>query len=197
MASPFRRLLLPLVLTSAIAASSACSDDPATTAGGGGPSDGGASSKEDGGANRNEGEDDAETDNDSGRSDAEPGDQDAGACGPIVTTPGETCIGFGAKAETCDPACGQPYGYVCFDGAPPGFAGCRKASESPLGQTYCCPKNECVAQPDQDQMCNGVTGKPHRFQCPPDGNGGNVAPPAGCEEKDSGGSEVEKYYCCP
>lgn len=62
---------------------------------------------------------------------------DACWCGRahIVTAPGETCVGFGAKPETCDPSCEQPYGYVCFDGAPPGFEGCRKVSESTLGQT--------------------------------------------------------------
>jgi hypothetical protein len=65
------------------------------------------------------------------------------------------------------------------------------------GQTYCCSKNDCVAQPDQDSMCSGSAGKPHRFQCPPDGKGGNVAPPAGCKESGSGATAVEKFYCCP
>ncbi|MBX3190350.1 MAG: hypothetical protein KF819_25345 [Labilithrix sp.] len=195
MTSPLHRLLLGSLLASGIAVSSACSDDPSTTGGGGDATDGGSPSRSDSGATGDQGDD--ATDGDSGTSERDSGDEDAGACGPIVTTPGETCVGFGAKAETCDPACGQPYGYVCFDGAPPGFDGCRKVSDSALGQTYCCPKNECVAQPDQDTMCNGTAGKPHRFQCPPNGNGGNVAPPAGCEEKGSGGSEVEKFYCCP
>lgn len=126
------------------------------------------------------------------------GSKEAGLCGPIVTTPGETCVGFGAKAETCDPSCEQPYGYICFDGAPPGFEGCRKVTDSAFGQTYCCPKNDCVAQPDQEAACSDVAGKPHRFQCPPDGSGGHVAPAAGCEETGpGGGSDVEKFYCCP
>lgn len=144
----------------------------------------------------------AAADEDAGSSDSSRGEDaggaaDGGCAGPIVTTPGETCIGFGAKEDSCDPACGQPYGYVCFAGAPPGFTGCRKASESAFGQTYCCPKNDCVAQPDLDAMCKGESGKPRRFQCPPDGRGGHVAAPAGCTESGSGSSEVEKFYCCP
>lgn len=121
---------------------------------------------------------------------------DAAACvGPIATTPGETCIGFGAAPETCDPACGQPFGYVCFDGGPPGMEGCREQSVSGFGNTYCCPKNECVAQPDQDTECPDAS-KPRRFQCPPEG-GGHVEPPPGCVETGSGETALEKFYCCP
>ena len=132
--------------------------------------------------------------------------QDAGAdaadgsCPPTKVVPdaGETCIGFGKKADPCDPACGLPaYGYVCFGGQPPGFAGCVQARASSLGETYCCPENKCVAQPDQDGMCAAVQGKPHRYQCPPLEGGGNAAPPAGCTESGSGGTELEKFYCCP
>jgi hypothetical protein len=121
---------------------------------------------------------------------------DAGCGGPIVTTPGETCTGFGTSATSCDPACGQPYGYVCIGGGPPASSGCRRVSESAFGETYCCPKNDCVAQPDQDGLCGG-SGQPRRYQCPPDGDGGSVAPPADCVDGGSGASEVEKFYCCP
>ncbi len=195
--SSLRRLVVVCLFASSVAVFAACSDDaPAST--GGGTSDGGPSSKADSRRPSRAPGEDAATEPDSGTSDTDSGEKEAGSCGPIVTTPGETCIGFGAKPETCDPSCEQPYGYVCFDGAPPGFEGCRKASESALGQTYCCPKNDCVAQPDQDATsCSDTAGKPHRFQCPPNGSGGNVPPPAGCEEKGSGGSEVEKFYCCP
>lgn len=197
--APSRLAVVPLLVLFSLAALDGCSDDP-TSADGADAGAGDAASTRDGGG----GTDTDPPDEDSGdgrdRRDGgeEGGVEDSGACtGPIVTTPGETCVGFGAKAQTCDPACGQPYGYVCFEGAPPGFAGCRRVSDSALGQTYCCPNNACVAQPDQDAMCNGTAGKPHRFQCPPNGSGGNVAPPAGCAEVGSGESEVEKFYCCP
>jgi hypothetical protein len=116
--------------------------------------------------------------------------------GKILPATGETCVGFGKKTP-CDPACGLPeYGYVCFNGGPPSFAGCVQASSTAFGETYCCPENKCVAQPDQDAMCtNGA--KPHRYQCPPNGSGGNVAPPAGCTETGSGGTPLERFYCCP
>jgi|GEM_PF-1874605 len=129
----------------------------------------------------------------------EAGGRDA-SCATGVTKPatGETCIGFGKKSP-CDPACGLPeYGYVCFNGGPPGFAGCLQTQASAFGETYCCPSNACVPQPDQDGMCAAVAGKPHRYQCPPKGpDAGNVDPPAGCVESGSGASEVEKFYCCP
>lgn len=108
----------------------------------------------------------------------------------VAPATGETCIGFG-KGMPCDPACGLPqYGYVCFNGGPPGFAGCVQASASSLGETYCCPDDKCVPQPDQDTKCS--SGTPHRYQCPP-----NVMPPAGCGDGGSGGSNVERFYCCP
>lgn len=191
-----RLAALPILALLFVGALHGCADGPATeTPGDAGTSDGSRSKDSGGGATD---DDPTETDASTNADDSGSGN-DSGTCsGPIVTTPGETCVGFGAKAETCDPACGQSYGYVCFDGAPPGFTGCRKVTDTSFGQTYCCPKNECVAQPDQDAMwCSGVAGKPHRFQCPPNGNGGHVAPPAGCEEKGSGGSNVEKFYCCP
>jgi hypothetical protein len=135
------------------------------------------------------------------KADAEPFVPDAdvdASCpkGKILPATGETCVGFG-KGTPCDTACGLPqYGYVCFSGGPPGFAGCVQASSSAFGETYCCPDNKCVAQPDQDAMCtNGA--KPHRYQCPPNGSGGNVAPPAGCTETGSGTTPIERFYCCP
>src|SRR4051794_34339243 len=48
--------------------------------------------------------------------------------GKVLPSTGETCIGFG-KGSPCDPLCGLgAYGYVCFNGGPPGFAGCIQAS---------------------------------------------------------------------
>lgn len=115
----------------------------------------------------------------------------------VVASTGETCIGFG-KGTPCDTACGLPaYGFVCFNGGPPGFAGCVQASSTgSFGDTYCCPENKCVPQPDQDKACKAA-GTPHRYQCPPDGTGGSVAPPAGCADGGGGGSAVERFYCCP
>jgi hypothetical protein len=123
-----------------------------------------------------------------------------GGCPPgkVVPDKGETCIGFG-KGTPCGSAgaCGLPaYGYVCLNGGPPGFMGCVQASSTSFGETYCCPDNRCVPQPDQDKQCK-TAGKTHRYQCPPDGNGGSVAPPAGCEDGGAGGSAVERFYCCP
>lgn len=126
--------------------------------------------------------------------DDEEADDDDAKCGPVVTTSGETCVGFG-EGDPCDASCGR-YGYVCFGGAPPGIEGCHKVRDTAAGETYCCAKNDCVAQPDQDSMCSD-SAKPHRFQCPPDSKDGNVAPPSGCKETKSGATEVEKFYCCP
>lgn len=104
-------------------------------------------------------------------------------------------MGFG-KGTPCNAGCGE-YGYVCFNGGPPGFAGCLELTDNgQFGSTYCCPQNKCVPQPDQDGMCT-APGKTHRYQCPPDGIGGNVAPPAGCVDAGSGGTAVERFYCCP
>lgn len=123
-----------------------------------------------------------------------------GACPTpkVLPSTGETCVGFGAGTG-CDTACGLPaYGYVCFNGGPPGFANCVQASSTgAFGDTYCCPDNKCVPQPDQDNECTTAAGKPHRYQCPPDGAGGNVAPPNGCADGGVGGSALERFYCCP
>jgi hypothetical protein len=123
-----------------------------------------------------------------------------GTCGPNnASKTGETCIGFGAKPESCDAGC-NPYGYVCFGGGPPAFANCHEMRVSAIvGNTYCCSENKCVAEPDQDQQClDAGAGKTHRYQCPPNENGsGNVTPPNGCVEHVSGTTAVEKFFCCP
>jgi hypothetical protein len=120
---------------------------------------------------------------------------DAGACpkGKSIPDAGETCTGFG-KGDPCTPECGL-YGYVCVNGGPPGFTGCLQMSGGSFGETYCCPKNDCVAEPDQDSHCSGAGGKPHLFQCPPNGDGGFVAPAAGCATTTPLGPY--DYYCCP
>ena len=116
---------------------------------------------------------------------------DGGASGK-----GETCIGF-ARGAPCGANGFADYGYVCFNGSPPGIAGCKLAtSTGSFGDTYCCTENKCVAQPDQDKECKAA-GTPHRYQCPPQGDGGAVAPPAGCADGGSGGSAVEHFSCCP
>ena len=118
-------------------------------------------------------------------------DAEAGA-----STTGETCIGFG-KGTPCGTATFPDYGYVCFNGSPPGIAGCKLASSTgSFGDTYCCTENKCVAQPDQDKECK-TAGAPRRFQCPPNGDAGPVMAPAGCISAGSGGSAVENFYCCP
>ena len=120
---------------------------------------------------------------------------DSGACkGKTIADAGETCTGFG-KGDPCTPECGL-YGYVCINGGPPGFTGCYQMSGGSLGETYCCPKNDCVAEPDQDKFCADAGAKPHLFQCPPDGSGGFVKPAnAGCAKTDPLGPY--DYYCCP
>lgn len=114
-----------------------------------------------------------------------------GEAGP----PGETCVGFG-KGTPCGTASYPDYGYVCFDGGPPGFLGCQRASTTSFGDTYCCPENKCVSQPDQDKECKSAAA-PHRYQCPPNGSGGSVQPPPGCADAGGGASPVERFYCCP
>ncbi|MDB4937930.1 MAG: Poly(3-hydroxybutyrate) depolymerase [Labilithrix sp.] len=156
-------------------ATTPASGDAATTGEGG--DDGGAAS-------------DAHTASDGASNDA--------SCptGKAVPDKGETCIGFG-KGTPCGAACGLPaFGYVCFNGGPPGFAGCLQAGTTSFGDTYCCPENECVPQPDQDKECK-TAGKPHRYQCPPDESGSPVAPPAGCAGTDAGSTALETFYCCP
>lgn len=112
------------------------------------------------------------------------------------TRAGETCVGFGDDAK-CASACGRPYGFVCFDGGPPAFTDCARVSSTFLGDTYCCTENKCVLQPDRGGDCAGVAGKPNRYQCPPGTDGGPVTASAGCVEKGSGGSKLERFYCCP
>lgn len=128
------------------------------------------------------------------------GDAGAPAADSSTTVPdagvGQTCVGYGA-GETCATEQGKPYGYVCFDGPPPGIAGCTLTRESgSLGNNYCCEESACVEQIDQSAACSGVSGKPRRVQCPPTETG-NAAPPDGCVEHQSGASDVEKFYCCP
>lgn len=107
---------------------------------------------------------------------------------------GETCVGYGTTGDSCTSEQGRPYGYVCFGGPPPAIAGCTLTRESSsLGNNYCCAANECVEQIDQSAQCGAVSGKPHRFQCPP----GSSAPASECAEHGSGSTELEKYYCCP
>ena len=108
---------------------------------------------------------------------------------------GETCIGYGA-GETCADVAEKPYGYICVNGAPPGITGCTLKSASSLGDSWCCSENACVEQIDQSAACDGVTGKPHRVQCPPT-ESGHATPPPDCEEHQSGETDLEKFYCCP
>jgi hypothetical protein len=147
-------------------------------------------------------DDGASTNGDSG-SGTEDAGADASTC-PKTTDAvgaGETCTGFGRGAP-CDTSCGlPPYGYACIDGGPPGLTGCVLASSSPFGQTYCCPKNECVAEPDQDAKCAGVSGKPHLYECPPINDepgvdGGVAAAPPGCAPRAVPASPFH-YECCP
>lgn len=180
-----KRALLPILSIVGLLAGASCSSEetttgPASSDGGdaGGPLPDSSTGSTDAGGNA-----DAKTDT------GTTPDEDAGV--------GETCIGYGDTGDTCDTEQGKPYGYVCFGGAPPGVKGCKLTRTSgTLGNNYCCEENPCVEQIDQGAACNGVSGKPHRYQCPPDG-AGNATPPAGCEEHNSGGSAVEKYYCCP
>jgi hypothetical protein len=138
---------------------------------------------------------DGATDDDGAASD---GGTDSAVDAPVdsgANGTGETCIGF-AKGTPCG-ANGLPdYGYVCFNGSPPGIAGCKIASSSGFGDTWCCTENKCVAQPDQDKECKAGS-PPHRYQCPPEGDAGNVPPPAGCADGGPGGSPLERFYCCP
>jgi hypothetical protein len=198
--SPFVLLSLGLVASSAgglVLFAGGCGSDAATTS----PTNDGSTSVDEGGGASEAGSDggvrdgslDAATSSDGG------GGGDSGACPTPIVKPstGETCVGFGA-GDPCKTACGLPaFGYVCFNGGPPGFAGCVQASSTgAFGDTYCCPDDTCVAQPDQDGMCT-TAGKSHRFQCPPDGAGGNVAPASGCVDGGSGGSALEHFFCCP
>jgi hypothetical protein len=189
-------------IATSLALAIACSTDPNT---GGTALVDGSSPNNEGGSSTTPDGSSSGGDDDSGQPKPDDGgSSDASCVGPIVTTSGETCIGFG-PTDTCDPSCGQPFGYICFNGAPPGFTGCREQRVSAsLGNTYCCPKNDCVAMPDRDQECASTAGKPHRFQCPPNDNpsdGGPptsfATPPGGCVEKGSGATELERFYCCP
>jgi hypothetical protein len=121
---------------------------------------------------------------------------DAGDAATSSQGKGETCIGF-AKGPPCGAGGLPDYGYVCFNGSPPGLTGCVLAtSTGSFGDTYCCPENTCVAQPDQDKECKAA-GTPHRYQCPPNGVGSSVAPPVGCADAGGGGTALERFYCCP
>ncbi|CAN5709772.1 hypothetical protein BH11MYX4_BH11MYX4_14970 [soil metagenome] len=176
-----------LSLASTAAVIDGCSSDSSN------PALGDAATAADGPGTKIDGatEGDAGPTNDSGGDSAADGAVDSGANGK-----GETCIGF-AKGTPCGVNGFGDYGYVCFNGSPPGIEGCKLASSTgSFGDTYCCTENKCVAQPDQDKECK-TAGKPHRFQCPPNGDAGPVAAPAGCAAAGGGGSAVENFYCCP
>ncbi len=160
-------------------------------------------------------DDDATPDDDSGGaadSDAPDGirdadgDRDAGAIaeagpdgcvsGEIVPDAGDTCVGFGT-GDSCSTACGlPPYGYVCTNGGPPGFAGCVRVSNSALlGGTYCCPDLQCVRVTSQDNACADAGLGPRLYQCATQTDGGLLAKPAqGCTEL--GGLPSYRYFCC-
>lgn len=158
--------------------------DPVTT-----PTSDAATGKDSSSTNE---EDASEPEADAGKDSSTPkADAEAGA-----SNTGETCVGFGKGTPCGAGAFPQEYGYVCFNGGPPGFTGCKQASKTAFGETWCCAENKCVAQPDQDAKECKTAGKPHRYQCPPNGSGGNVAPPAGCTGGDAG-TAVEVFYCCP
>lgn len=190
-----RRASLTLATLTALALTGrtllACATDDDDALGGVAASgeDGGTSSGKDGGAAATE---------DSATPAAADGEAPSTCPGTTTATQkGETCIGFGKTGSTCANACGRAYGFVCVNGGPPGFSDCVRVSASSFGESYCCTENRCVAQPDQDKECTGVSGKPHRYQCPVADDGGPLTPPAGCTEKGSGGSSAEKFYCCP
>lgn len=186
MTRPMLRLRIAFAL-SVLAAAAACSSEESGSSTPGGSDAGGGhdAAHPDGSDAGGGGGEDASAGDDAG---------DAGK-GADAAKSGETCIGYGQSAS-CEGGL-PPYGYVCFGGPPPDFSGCIETSASSLGNGYCCPSNDCVAQPDQDTACSGVSGKPHRFQCPPAGDGGTVPAPAGCVEHASGSTELEKFYCCP
>lgn len=189
--------LLALSLTTAAAAVVACATDDAVSPDAG--TDGAAARRD-----ATSGDDDTGVfDAGGGGSDARvEGGSDAsfdGACleASVVPQTGETCAGFG-RGEPCEPACGHPaFGYVCFDGGPPNLSGCVQVRKSFLGETYCCPKNDCVRVPDLDTECAGQAGGSRLYQCPPEGDGGTAAPPSpACSPKTVAASPY-KYHCCP
>jgi hypothetical protein len=172
-----------------------CGSDPTTSS----PTADGSTSIDDGGTAREGGSDGGASDASRDAPTGGDGGGDGGACPTPIVKPstGETCVGFGA-GDPCKTACVLPsFGYVCFNGGPPGFAGCVQASSTgSFGDTYCCPDDKCVPQPDQDSKCT-TAGKSQRFQCPPDGDGGTVAPASGCVDGGFGGSALEHFFCCP
>lgn len=176
------RLATAIVLVTAFG----CSSEDATSSA---STDGGTDAAPAAPKDASNGDDDAATDPDAGASDAGTGND--------ASKVGETCVGYGA-GDTCQTEQGKPFGYVCFGGPPPGIDGCKETRTSAsLGNNYCCSENDCVEQIDQGAQCNGVSGKPRRVQCPPSGDAGNVTPPAGCVEHNSGSTVLEKLYCCP
>lgn len=179
-------LVFAFAVVGALAAIEGCSSDSTT---GGAADDAGVAA--DGPGSKTDGAADDDGSASDGGTDA-PTDAktDGGNAGK-----GETCIGF-AKGSPCGAGGLPDYGYVCFNGSPPGIAGCTLASSSAFGETYCCTENKCVAQPDQDKTCTG--GKPpHRYQCPPEGDAGaTVAPASGCVSAGGGGG-LEAFFCCP
>lgn len=197
-----RAALLFFCVPVLIVAACASSEDPllpdGDAADAGGTRDSG--SRREAGTGGSGGAEDAGDDEDGGKDARDAGStKDAATC-PFNTqfsSNGETCVGFGVSAECEQAGCGR-YGYVCFGGGPPNITGCSEKSTGAYGNSYCCPTNECVAQPDQNAQCNDApAGLRKRYQCPPNGIGGHVAPPTGCVEHKSGETAVERMFCCP
>ncbi len=101
----------------------------------------------------------------------------------------QDCVGFGEGAPCIDT--GNPYGYVCFGGAP--MDECETATESAtLGTTYCCPELQCTHIASGDDKCGASAAY---FSCPTADGGLLVSPLEGCTA--STGEAPYAYFCCP
>lgn len=101
----------------------------------------------------------------------------------------QDCVGFGEGAPCIDTS--NPYGYVCFGGAP--MDECDIASESAtLGTTYCCPELQCTHVASGDDRCGTSA---FYFSCPTADGGLLVTPLEGCTP--STGEAPYAYFCCP